>query len=178
MKTLRLVLLGSLVSSLALAQTVEVRTGGKKVKVGAGGVDVQTGGAAVKVKAGGTTVQVEGDDDDAPPSGGAVTATPAREEEEAEEAWALDGQGETHTHECGPGQAVRISGQNHTVTLLGPCGAIDVNGQGHQVTTQLADAITISGQGNRVQWRAARAGKKPKLSLSGQNNSAPQLKGR
>lgn len=195
MKTSRLMLLAALASSVAFAQ-VQVKSGDRTVKVGAGGgVEVQKGSKNVKVKTGGTSVQVEGTTEEGETKavevntgGGATTVTgssgktvtiegaggpaPAT----AEGVWTVVGQGRTDAHVCAVNEDVDISGQGHALTLTGPCRSIRVSGQGNELTTDVAGNIQVSGMNNKVSWKAALKGKKPSIKLSGMGNAAPQLK--
>lgn len=224
MMTWRMIILAALSSAVALAQ-VQVNSGGKTVKVGAGGgVEVQKGGKNVKVNAAGTNVKVEGsddgdgeDDDDADEApkqvdvntgggavnvksgskgvqvktgGGATTISGSNGKSVTIEGaqgpaptttdgkWVVTGQGRTEAHVCAANEDVEISGQGHVLTLTGPCRNVMVSGQGIEVTTDVAGSIVVSGMSNKVLWKAALTGKKPKLQVSGMGNSAAQLKAR
>jgi hypothetical protein len=155
-------LLAACFALTASAQVTVKGKDGKVVKVGAEGVEVENANGKVKVNAGGTAVEAEADDD-APQA-----AKPGE--------WLVDGQGRTETHACAKDEDVRVEGQGHTVTLTGPCRSVRVEGQANTVTTDVAAVIIAEGQGNKVSWKKAAIGKKPKISLSGQNNAAPQVK--
>lgn len=171
-------------------KTVKVNAGGTKVKVdgadeeadddadddaeaadvnvNAGGtaVDVKSGSKNVKVKTGGGTVTVTGS------NGKTVSVQPGA----ADGKWFVDGQGRTESHTCAANEDVEVTGQGHVLTLNGPCRSIVVSGQGSVVTTDVAGSINVSGMGNKVRWKAALTGKKPKVSSSGMDNSISQQK--
>ncbi|MCC6333742.1 MAG: DUF3060 domain-containing protein [Myxococcales bacterium] len=196
MKTHHFVFAAALASTVALAQ-VQVQTGDKTVNVGAGGdLNVKKGGKSVKVKTTGTTTTVEGTTAsgetktlDVQTGGGATTVTDSQGSTVtvddtgtgpvptlANGVWTVTGQGRSGTHACGANEEVRISGQGHQLTLTGPCKKVQVSGQSNNVTTDTAEVIQVSGMSNQVSWKAGPGGKKPKVSLSGMGNSAPQLK--
>ncbi|MEW6435470.1 MAG: DUF3060 domain-containing protein [Myxococcota bacterium] len=199
MMTWRMMILAALSSAVALAQ-VQVNSGGKSVKVNAAGtnvqvegsddddeapeqVDVTTGGGAVNVKSGNKGVEVK-------TGGGATTVTGSNGKSvtiqgaqgpaptAADGKWVVTGQGRTEAHVCAANEDVDISGQGHVLTLTGPCRTVTVSGQGIEVTTDVAGSIVVSGVGNKVLWKAALTGKKPKLRVSGIGNSAAQLQAR
>lgn len=146
---------------------VDVKTGGGAVNVKSGskGVEVKTGGGATTVTgSNGKTVTIQG------AQGPAPTATDGK--------WVVTGQGRTEAHVCAANEDVEISGQGHVLTLTGPCRNVMVSGQSIQVTTDVAGSIMVSGMSNKVLWKAALTGKKPKLQVSGMGNSAAQLKAR
>jgi hypothetical protein len=146
-------------------------------------VDVQTGPGTATIRSGDKTVQVNtpgmmgtvATDSE----GGAVTVDdtgigPAPTLVDG--VWTVTGQGRSGTHACGPNEEVRISGQGHQLTLTGPCRSVVVSGQSNVVATDVAGSIVVSGVSNQVSWKAGLSGKKPKISLSGLGNSAPQMK--
>ncbi|GMU61905.1 MAG: hypothetical protein AMXMBFR34_36680 [Myxococcaceae bacterium] len=177
---------------------INVKKGGKSVKVKTTGttttvegttasgetktLDVQTGAGTTTVKSGDKAVQVN-------TGGGATTVTDSKGNTItvddtgtgpvptlADGVWTVTGQGRSGTHACGANEEVRISGQGHHLTLTGPCKKVQVSGQSNNVTTDTAEVIQVSGMSNQVSWKAGAGGKKPKVSLSGMGNSAPQLK--
>lgn len=144
----------------------------KEVNVNAGGtaVDVKKGDKNVQVKTGGGTTTVTGS------NGKSVTIQQGAPTGAVDGKWVVDGQGRTESHVCAANEDVEISGQGHVLTLSGPCRTIQVSGQGIEVTTDVAGSIKVSGMSNKVLWKAALTGKKPKVSVSGMENSAAQLK--
>lgn len=179
----RLLLAGIVVSSVAFAQTdvsvktnsaggVEVKTGGKTVKVD--GTNVQVNEKKVKVKTTGTTTDV---DVETPEKavGVKVTGTGITSGD-AEKIFSIQGAGGSHTHTCVDGQDVAVEGSSNTLVLHGPCKSIAVQGASNSVETDIAGAIAVQGSGNSVKWRAALKGKKPAIAKEGLNNSVDQLK--
>ncbi|MEW5740881.1 MAG: DUF3060 domain-containing protein [Myxococcota bacterium] len=173
-----------------------VKKGGKNVKVKTTGatttvegttaagetktVDVQTGAGATTVKSGDQTVQVNAAGTTVTDGkGNTITVEntgtgPAPTL--ADGVWTVTGQGRSGTHVCGANEEVRISGQGHTLTLTGPCKSVLVSGQSNNIATDTAETILVSGMSNQVSWKSGPGGKKPKISVSGMGNSAPQLK--
>jgi Protein of unknown function (DUF3060) len=191
----RLVLLSSCIASIAFAQVTVTGKNGKTVKIGSGttGVDVQSGNKQVKVKTGTTGVQVEGTDaaDDAAAvaaktEGASATVKVAPGTVAVENAgpapvaadgkWVIQGQGRTETHACAANEDIEVNGQGHTLTFTGPCRTLRVNGQGNTVVTDVAASIFANGMNNTVSWKNGADGKKPKISLGGMSNAAPQVK--
>lgn len=190
----RLVLLSSCLASIAFAQVTVTGKNGKTVKIGtgAGSVDVQSGNKQVKVKTGSTAVKVDASDDAddaevsaksgdssatvkvAPGSVAVENAGPASVA--ADGKWIVQGQGRSESHVCAANEDVEVNGQGHTLTFTGPCRTIQVNGQGNTVSTDSAANIVASGMNNSVSWKNGAGGKKPKISLSGMGNAAPQVK--
>lgn len=146
----------------------------KEVNVNAGGsgVDVKSGGKSVNVKTGGGATTISGSNGKSVTIEGAQGPAPTT----ADGKWVVTGQGRTESHVCAANEDVEISGQGHALTLSGPCRTIQVSGQGIEVTTDVAGSIKVSGMSNKVLWKAALTGKKPKVSVSGMENSAAQLK--
>ena len=174
----RLVLLSSCLASIAFAQVVVTGKNGKTVKIGTGGgVDVQTGNKQVKVKTGaaGDDVEVSAKNDGA---SGTVKVAPGTVavENAGPAPVAADGQGREEAHVCAANEDVEVNGQGHTLTFTGPCRTLRVNGQGNTVTTDQAANIFANGMNNTVSWKNGADGKKPKLSISGIGNAAPQVK--
>lgn len=174
-------------------KAVKVNAGGTKVKVegtdedadddadeakdvnvnaGGSGVDVKSGGKSVNVKTGGGATTISGSNGKSVTIEGAQGPAPTT----ADGKWVVTGQGRTESHVCAANEDVEISGQGHALTLSGPCRTIQVSGQGIEVTTDVAGSIKVSGMSNKVLWKAALTGKKPKVSVSGMENSAAQLK--
>lgn len=164
------------VKTTGATTTVEGTTAAGETKA----VEVQTGAGATTVKSGDQTVQV---------NAAGATATDGTDSTLAVEntglgppptlvdgVWTVTGQGRSGTHVCGPDEEVRISGQGHTLTLTGPCKKVQVSGQSNNVSTDTAESIVVSGMSNQVSWKSGPGGKKPKISVSGMGNSAPQLK--
>jgi hypothetical protein len=191
----RLVLLASCLASIAFAQVVVTGKNGKTVKIGTGatGVDVQSGNKQVKVKTGTTAVKVEGStaaDDDAEVTAktegngatvklapGAVAVENAGPPPVATDGkWLVNGQGRTESHVCAVNEDLEINGRGHTLTFTGPCRTFRVNGQGNTVTTDVAASIFANGMNNTVSWKNGADGKKPKISIGGMGNAAPQTK--
>lgn len=145
----------------------------KDVNVNAGGtaVDVKSGTRNVQVKTGGGATTITGSNGKSVTIGGAQGPAPTT----ADGKWVVTGQGRTEAHACAANEDVEVSGQGHVLTLSGPCRTIQVSGQGIEVTTDVAGSIKVSGLGNKVLWKAALTGKKPKVSVSGMDNSAAQL---
>lgn len=193
MKVLRLVVLGSLVSTVAFAQT-DVQVTGKKgtvgVKTGTGGVEV-TGKSGKKITIGGTGsgVAVESGDKKVEVGGSAVdvksgdksgsvqvTGAGPTPGTNASGTFEIDGQGRTLTHACQPNEDVDINGQGHNITLTGPCRNVEVNGQGNTVNAEKLDSLDVNGMSNKATWKSANTGPKPRVSVSGLKNSAVQAK--
>ncbi len=191
----RLVLLSSCLASIAFAQVVVTGKNGRTVKIGPGatGVDVQSGTKQVKVKTGATAVKVEGStaaDDTAEVTaktegnGATVKLTPGAVAVEnagpapvaADGTWVIQGRGRTESHVCAANEDIEVNGQGHTLTFTGPCRTLRVNGQGNTVTTDVAASIFANGMNNTVSWKNGADGKKPKISLGGMGNAAPQTK--
>ena len=180
----RLVLLSSCLASIGFAQVVVTGKNGKTVKIGAGGgVDVKSGNKQVKVKTGaaGDDVELSAKNDGA---SGAVKVAPGSVAVEnadpapvaADGKWVVQGQGRSEAHVCAVNEDVEVNGQGHSLTFTGPCRTIRVNGQGNTVSTDSAANIVASGMNNSVSWKNGADGKKPKISLSGMGNAAPQVK--
>lgn len=194
MTTMRAVMLSTLVAGVALAQ-VQVNSGGKSVTVTPDGVEAQKGAKNVKVKTGGTAVQVEGTDEAGAAkqvevkTGGGTTTVKSGDGKAVvvdgagpvpaaatDGKWQVDGQGRSETHACAANEDVMINGQGHAITLTGPCRSVTVSGQGNAVKVDVAERIQVSGMSNSASWKAGAGGKKPKISLSGMGNTAPQMK--
>lgn len=191
MKTSRLMMLAALASSVAFAQ-VQVKSGDKTVKVGAGGgVEVQKGSKAVKVKTGATAVEVEGaddadeGDDDAAPKqvevntgGGAVNVKSGGKAVQVNTGGGsttiTGSSGKTVTIEGAGGPAPATAEGVWTVVGQGRTDAhvcavnedVDISGQGHALTlTGPCRSIRVSGQGNELTTDVAGS-----IQVSGMNN--------
>lgn len=141
--------------------TVEV--GGTKVKVGAGGTQVKVGD--------GVTVDTEGAEDEAGAAAEDAEDSAAVAVDEVtgsgKDSFVVAGNARKIAHECKPNEKVSISGNSHTVTLTGPCKSVNASGNAHTISVDTAGAITVSGNGIKLTYRAGLEGKEPKIVKSG-----------
>ena len=119
-----------------------------KVKVGKGGVSVETGGTKVKVE--------DPDDNDSDEVEEATEAAAAKPG-----VFAVTGNNQKLSHACGGAKkgatVIEITGNNHSITLTGPCTKLTVVGNGHTVTTEEIGSIQAPGNNLSTGWKKATA---------------------
>ncbi|RJF72628.1 DUF3060 domain-containing protein [Deinococcus cavernae] len=68
------------------------------------------------------------------------------------------------------GRAVKVSGTNGRVQLLGRCPSVTVTGSGNTVQVEQVGRLVVTGSRNRVTWRKALGGPRPTLLVTGAGN--------
>lgn len=72
----------------------------------------------------------------------------------------ITGNGGSQSHACSAGEAVKLNGSNHTVTLTGDCGALTVIGDNNKITVDGLTGATVTGSSNDITYARNLSGKK------------------
>jgi len=109
----------------------------------------------------------------------------------ADDAWMLNDSTAKVTHDCGRQPRVVINAFRDEVTLTGACSRVSVNGRSNKLVIESAaqlavhgtdntvdvgtvGAIVVIGAENKVSWKVAAAGKRPRVSQNGSGNRISQ----
>jgi hypothetical protein len=188
-------LLTLVVSSMALAQNIQVQTdrGTLDVAHSPGTLQVKSKTRApapapapvddedtavpapaptqtTEVRVNGQTIRVEGPRSARRQSAEAQVQASVDALEGHSTAWTVDGQGKRLEHRCAIDEDVNVTGQSNQVVLSGPCRNVWVSGHGNRVTVEQAGLIDASGFKNLVWWRAGLSGD-PRVFTSGFDNA-------
>lgn len=83
----------------------------------------------------------------------------------------VEGNNQTVSHVCGGPESgatqVEVKGNNHVVTLTGPCTKLTVVGNGHTVTTEIIGSIQATGNAINVSWKKALSGERVQVKKTG-----------
>jgi hypothetical protein len=92
----------------------------------------------------------------------------------AEDVVSIRGAGIKRTLTCDHREVV-ATGTGHRLTLLGRCARVTLTGTGHVVHVERLGRASISGMNNRIEWEHALEGERPRVSITGVNNSAVRV---
>jgi hypothetical protein len=93
-----------------------------------------------------------------------------------EDVVSIRGAGIKRTLTC-DGREVVATGTGHRLTLLGRCQRVTLTGTGHVVRVERLGRASISGMNNTIEWEHALEGERPRVSITGVNNSAVRVEG-
>lgn len=68
------------------------------------------------------------------------------------------------------GQDVTVNGSHNKITITGTCHALTISGDANAVTLEDVSSISITGEGNEVQWSKAANGTRPQVTDLGKSN--------
>ena len=88
----------------------------------------------------------------------------------------IRGAGIKRTLTCDEREVV-ATGTGHRLTLLGSCRRVTLTGTGHVVRVERLGRASVSGMNNRIEWEHALEGTRPRVSITGVNNSAVRVGG-
>ena len=121
-----------------------------------------------------------------------LVALGARVARAGDDTWVLNDSNAKATHDCGKQPVVVVNASTVDLTLTGKCTKVSVNGGHVKLGAESIDALTVNGAenmvvvdalgkvsltgaGNRVTWKTAIGGKKPKISDLGTDDQVTQV---
>jgi hypothetical protein len=120
-----------------------------------------------------------------------LLAIGARAAHADDDTWVLSDAGVKATHDCGKQPKVVIDASRDTITLTGKCARVSVNGGSIAITAESIAELSLNGAintvsvdelgklamtgaENKVVWKTALGGKRPRVSDLGSGNSVTQ----